>query len=96
MLFIMPTLENFSWKLRENAFELYTHLDFGSQSQYYVHYYILKILANGSSQLNEAQRRILASAIKSAYISGVSLEGKDKTRYNDIIQELVKLSTKFR
>ena len=58
--------------------------------------YLLKILATGSYGLDEAQKRILAAGIKSAYNSGVSLEGKDKARYNEIVQELAKLSTKFR
>jgi len=58
-------------------------------------YDAFKILATGSYGLDEAQKRILASGIKSAYNSGVSLEGKDKARYNEIAQELAKLGTKF-
>ena len=56
----------------------------------------LQTLSNGSHDLDEAQQRILASAIKSSYHSGVSLEGKQKERFNSIVQELAALSTKFR
>eukprot|EP00112_Aurelia_sp_Birch-Aquarium-sp1_P006643 Seg1729.7 transcript_id=Seg1729.7/GoldUCD/mRNA.D3Y31 product="putative cytosolic oligopeptidase A" protein_id=Seg1729.7/GoldUCD/D3Y31 len=58
-------------------------------------YEAFKTLSNGSHDLDEAQQRIIASAIKSAYHSGVSLEGQQKERFNAIVQELAALSTTF-
>eukprot|EP00795_Rhopilema_esculentum_P009276 gene9276-16969_t len=58
-------------------------------------YDAFEILANGSHGLNEVQERIVASGIKSSYHSGVSLEGKQKERYTDILQQLAALSVNF-
>lgn len=45
--------------------------------------------------LSEAQKRIVEVAIKEATLNGVALEGDAKERFNEIQQELEKLSLKF-
>lgn len=45
--------------------------------------------------LDYAQKRIVESAVKSAKLSGVALEGDVKARFNEIELELADLSTKF-
>jgi len=45
--------------------------------------------------LDEAQKRIIDSGVRSMQLSGVGLEGKEKERFNAIITELAELSTKF-
>lgn len=47
------------------------------------------------SSLTDAQKRIVDGEIRDAKLGGVGLEGKDKERFNEIQQELSKLSTKF-
>eukprot|EP00963_Diacronema_lutheri_P011261 scaffold1347_cov350-Pavlova_lutheri.AAC.69 len=47
------------------------------------------------SELNEAQRRIVETEIRDATLGGVGLEGEAKDRFNEIQQELSKLSTDF-
>lgn len=47
------------------------------------------------SKLSEAQRRIVESEIRDASLGGVGLEGAEKDRFNEIQQELSKLSTDF-
>lgn len=48
-----------------------------------------------SGDLDEGQRRIVDSLIRDATHSGVGLEGDDKERFNEIQQELARLSTAF-
>jgi len=48
-----------------------------------------------SADLDEAQSRIISSALKSARNSGVHLEGTAKDEFNKIVQRLAELSTKF-
>ncbi|MBF2058310.1 MAG: M3 family metallopeptidase [Cyanobacterium sp. T60_A2020_053] len=45
--------------------------------------------------LDGAQQRIIASALKDAELSGVALEGEKKERFNQIKLRLAELSTKF-
>ena len=45
--------------------------------------------------LDEAQARILEATIRGAELSGVSLDGPPKVRFNEIQRELAELSTKF-
>jgi oligopeptidase A len=45
--------------------------------------------------LTEAQKRIVEGEIRDAKLGGVGLEGKEKERFNEIQQELSKLSLKF-
>ena len=47
------------------------------------------------AKLDNAQQRIVASAIRDAQLSGVGLEGEQKERFNAIELELAELSTKF-
>eukprot|EP00186_Timspurckia_oligopyrenoides_P003753 CAMPEP_0182442316 /NCGR_PEP_ID=MMETSP1172-20130603/1235_1 /TAXON_ID=708627 /ORGANISM="Timspurckia oligopyrenoides, Strain CCMP3278" /LENGTH=722 /DNA_ID=CAMNT_0024637091 /DNA_START=113 /DNA_END=2281 /DNA_ORIENTATION=+ len=47
------------------------------------------------SALTEAQQRIVDSNVLKATLGGVALEGTEKERFNEIKQELAKLSTKF-
>jgi len=49
----------------------------------------------GWRELSEAQRRIVEGEIRDAMLGGVGLEGEAKKRFNEIQQELSKLSTKF-
>lgn len=45
--------------------------------------------------LDEAQQRIIESALRSAELSGVGLDGADRYRFNEIQLELANLSTQF-
>ncbi|XP_057854237.2 probable cytosolic oligopeptidase A [Cryptomeria japonica] len=45
--------------------------------------------------LSEAQKRIVEVEIKEAILNGVALEGDAKTQFNEVQQELEKLSLKF-
>lgn len=45
--------------------------------------------------LDEAQQRIITAAIRDAELAGVGLDGAAKDRFNEIQQELAKLSTEF-
>ncbi|KAH9300446.1 hypothetical protein KI387_012029, partial [Taxus chinensis] len=45
--------------------------------------------------LNEAQKRIVEVEIKEAILNGVALDGDAKTQFNEVQQELEKLSLKF-
>ncbi|KAI5081968.1 hypothetical protein GOP47_0001711 [Adiantum capillus-veneris] len=45
--------------------------------------------------LTEAQQRIVEGELKEARLNGVGLDGEAKIRFNEIRQELEKLSTKF-
>ncbi|MBR8830302.1 MAG: Oligopeptidase A [Chroococcopsis gigantea SAG 12.99] len=45
--------------------------------------------------LQPAQKRIVSASIRDAELSGVSLEGEKKERFNNIQLELAELSTKF-
>lgn len=47
------------------------------------------------SKLDGAQQRIVEKAIQSAERSGIALEGDRRDRFNEIVQELSQLSTKF-
>ncbi|MGK7943044.1 MAG: M3 family metallopeptidase [Microcystaceae cyanobacterium] len=47
------------------------------------------------NQFTSAQKRIIESAIRDAELSGVSLEGETKERFNEIKLELAELSTQF-
>jgi oligopeptidase A len=60
-------------------------------------YDAFKQIRNGSdwNKLEEAQQRIVESAIRSAELSGVGLEGADRDRFNEIQLELANLSTQF-
>jgi oligopeptidase A len=60
-------------------------------------YDAFKQIHNGSdwSSLAEAQQRIVESAIRSAELSGVGLEGAKRDRFNEIQLELANLSTQF-
>lgn len=51
--------------------------------------------SNQWSSLDEAQQRIVETAIREAELSGVGLEGPAKARFNEIQQALAELSTKF-
>ncbi|MBF2078362.1 MAG: M3 family metallopeptidase [Synechococcales cyanobacterium T60_A2020_003] len=46
-------------------------------------------------QLDEAQHRIVETALRDAEFSGVGLEGAEKERFNEIQLELAELSTQF-
>lgn len=46
-------------------------------------------------KLDQAQRRILESALRNARLSGVALDGAEKERFNQIKRELAKLSMSF-
>ena len=46
-------------------------------------------------KLNDAQKRIVDSQIKSAEKSGIALKGKKRERFNEIVKELNDLSNKF-
>jgi oligopeptidase A len=46
-------------------------------------------------QLDSAQKRIVASKIREAKLSGVGLEGEQKKRFNEIQLELAEITTKF-
>merc|ERR1712176_50581 len=56
-----------------------------------------KAIREGSAweTLSEPRQRIVLENLRDAELSGVALEGKDKERFNEIQQELSKLSTKF-
>jgi len=56
-----------------------------------------KAIKEGSEwdTLAEPRKRIVLENIRDAQLSGVALEGKDKENFNEIQQELSKLSTKF-
>jgi oligopeptidase A len=60
-------------------------------------YDAFKQIRNGSdwNKLEEAQQRIVESAIRSAELSGVGLEGANRDRFNEIQLELANLSTQF-
>ena len=45
--------------------------------------------------LSEAQKRIVSASLKEAELGGVGLEGEKKERFNQIEEELSKLSTDF-
>uniref|UniRef100_A0A7S2SYL4 Oligopeptidase A n=1 Tax=Chloropicon primus TaxID=1764295 RepID=A0A7S2SYL4_9CHLO len=45
--------------------------------------------------LSEARKRIVLENLRDAELAGVALEGDDKKKFNEIQQELSKLSTKF-
>ncbi|MCA8944288.1 MAG: M3 family metallopeptidase [Planctomycetes bacterium] len=45
--------------------------------------------------LDAAQQRIVTKMIQHAELAGIALEGDDRTRFNEIQQELAELSTKF-
>jgi len=45
--------------------------------------------------LDEGQQRIVESSIHTMKVSGVGLEGDEKTRFNDLQLEVAELSTKF-
>jgi len=45
--------------------------------------------------LDDAQRRIVAAALRDAELSGVGLSGEPKAKFNDIQQALAELSTQF-
>ena len=47
------------------------------------------------TNLCEAQRRIITRMIQSAELSGISLQGSDRERFNAIEQELTQLSTDY-
>jgi len=47
------------------------------------------------TSLGEAQRRIITRMIQSAELSGISLQGSDRERFNAIEQELTQLSTDY-
>lgn len=50
---------------------------------------------SGWSGLSEAQQRIVDAELRDFVLGGVALEGKAKERFNEIQQELSKLSTNF-
>jgi oligopeptidase A len=50
---------------------------------------------SGWSNLEEAQHRIVESALRSAELSGVGLEGDKRDSFNEIQLELANLSTQF-
>ncbi|MCG9893594.1 MAG: M3 family metallopeptidase [Thermosynechococcaceae cyanobacterium MS004] len=60
-------------------------------------YDAFKQIRDGSawSTLEEAQQRIVESALRSAELSGVGLDGADRDRFNEIQLELANLSTQF-
>lgn len=60
-------------------------------------YEAFKALAESDiwNTLEEAQQRIVDSAIKEAELSGVGLDGEARERFNAIQMELAELSTKF-
>jgi len=51
--------------------------------------------SSGFDSLTQAQKRIVESNLLEAELSGIALEGEAKGRFNDIQQELAKLSTQF-
>jgi len=55
----------------------------------------LALKAKKGSSMTEAQLRVVDAAIKEAELNGVGLEGEAKEKFNEIEQELSKLSTKF-
>ncbi|MCP4499737.1 MAG: M3 family metallopeptidase [Deltaproteobacteria bacterium] len=57
-------------------------------------YDAMKALLDGGG-LDAAQVRILKKSILSAELSGVSLEGAEKERFNEVQQELSRLATSF-
>jgi hypothetical protein len=60
-------------------------------------YKAFKAIREGSQYagLTAAQKRIVENEIRDAQLSGVALEGEKKARFNEIQQELAKLSTTF-
>lgn len=60
-------------------------------------YQAFKRMQTGSwwETLEPAQQRIIEAAIRDAELSGVGLQGDEKTRFNQIQQALAELSTKF-
>ena len=60
-------------------------------------YKAFKAIQEGSQYagLTAAQKRIVENEIRDAQLSGVALEGEKKARFNEIQQELAKLSTTF-
>ena len=60
-------------------------------------YKAFKAIKEGSqfAGLTGAQKRIVDNEIRDAQLSGVALEGEKKKRFNEIQQELAKLSTSF-
>jgi oligopeptidase A len=66
-------------------------------SQSYPLYQAFKSIREGDSwsQLDEAQQRIVETAIRSAELSGVGLTGAKRDRFNAIQLELANLSTQF-
>lgn len=60
-------------------------------------YEAFKAIHEGSlwGTLTEAQQRIVEGELKEAMLNGVGLDGEAKIRFNEIRQELEKLSTKF-
>ncbi|XP_072966459.1 probable cytosolic oligopeptidase A [Typha angustifolia] len=60
-------------------------------------YEAFKTIRNSSSweSLNDAQKRIVDGQIKEAILNGVALEDEQREKFNEIEQELEKLSQKF-
>ena len=70
---------------------------FNRLSQSYPLYQAFKGIRQGDSwsELEEAQQRIVETAIRSAELSGVGLTGAERDRFNAIQLELATLSTQF-
>ena len=77
----MPKIVEFSLQLRQSEAIYGKLLALRESSQW--------------SGFSEAQRRIITRMIQSAELSGISLTGKDRERFNEIEQELAQLSTDY-
>ena len=57
---------------------------------------LFKEIERKHSWLDEGQKRVVASYLRSARNGGVALEGKDKERFNAIQMKLAELGNRFR
>eukprot|EP00966_Prymnesium_polylepis_P055859 1292308-Prymnesium_polylepis.1 len=59
-------------------------------------YKAVEAVLESSSELDDAQKRILSASLQSMKLSGVALEGEQKERFNAIRMELADISTKVK
>jgi len=78
---VLPALTAYSTELGQNR-DLYKAYEAVARS-------------DGFAQLSEAQRKVIANAVRDFRLSGVALEGEAKKRFGELRQKLAELTTNF-